>query len=263
MHPLVNIAVAAARAGGRVITNAYDGMDKVKAQIKGTNDFVSNIDKRAETAIINIIHEAYPDHKIMAEESGAQFTETDSELEWIIDPLDGTTNFLYDIPHFAVSIAVAEKGRVQHGVIYDPIRDELFTASRGAGAALNGKRIRVNNPKDLSECLLGTGFPFRTPDATDAYIGMFQDFMGQCIDLRRAGAASLDLAYVAAGRLDGFFEFGLSPWDMAAGSLMIQEAGGIVDDMQGTQQYMQSGNIMAAPSRIFKSMVKVIQPHLK
>lgn len=263
MHPLVNIAVAAARAGGRVITHAIDGIEKVKATKKGTNDFVSNIDKRAENAIINIIHEAYPEHKIMAEESGSQFTEGAGELEWIIDPLDGTTNFLYDIPHFAVSIAVAEKGRVQHGVIYDPIRDELFTASRGAGASLNGKRIRVNNPKDLSECLLGTGFPFRTPTATDAYMGMFQDFMSQCIDLRRAGAASLDLAYVAAGRLDGFFEFGLSPWDMAAGSLMIQEAGGIVDDMQGKQQYLQSGNIIAAPPKVFKSMVQVIKPHLK
>ena len=261
MHPLVNIATSAARTAGRIILQAMDNMDKVKTSSKGPNDFVTNVDKEAEQAIINTIHAAYPDHSILAEESGEQLGK--DEITWIIDPLDGTTNFLYELPHFAISIAVVEKGRVQHGVIYDPIRDELFTASRGRGASVNGKRMRVVDQKVLEKCLLGTGFPFRDTDNIDTYMGTFKDFMTQCRDIRRAGSAALDLAYVAAGRLDGFWEFGLSKWDIAAGSLMIQEAGGIIDDMKGKQQFLETGNVIAAPPKVFKAMAQTIRPHIK
>ncbi len=261
MHPLVNIAVSAARNASRVILHSMDNMDKVKASSKGHNDFVTSVDKKAEQFIIDTIHAAYPEHSILAEESGEQQGKDD--ITWIIDPLDGTTNFLYGFPHFAISIAVAEKGRIQHGVIYDPVRDELFTASRGRGASLNDKRLRVVDQKVLENCLLGTGFPFRSPEMIDPYMDIFKDFMIQCRDIRRAGSAALDLAYLAAGRIDGFWEFGLNKWDIAAGSLLIQEAGGIVDDMTGRQQFLETGNIIAAPPKVFKAMVKTIQPHLK
>jgi len=264
MHPLVNIAVSAARQASRVILHAMDNMDKVKTSSKGHNDFVTDVDKKSEQIIIDTIKAAYPDHSILAEESGAIPGKLDgNEITWIIDPLDGTTNFLYEFPHFAISIAVAEKGRIQHGVIYDPVRDELFTASRGRGASLNGKRLRVVDQKVLENCLLGTGFPYRSTDNIDTYMDIFKDFMGQCRDIRRAGSAALDLAYVAAGRLDGFWEFGLSKWDMAAGILMIQEAGGIVDDVNGRQKYLENGNIIAAAPKVFKAMAKTIQPHIK
>jgi len=261
MHPLVNIAVSAARQASRVILHAMDNMDKVKTISKGHNDFVTSVDKKAEQVIIDTIHAAYPDHSILAEESGEQLGK--DEITWIIDPLDGTTNFLYEFPHFAISIAVAEKGRIQHGVIYDPVRDELFTASRGRGASLNDKRLRVVDQKVLENCLLGTGFPFRAPEMIDTYMDIFKDFMTECRDIRRAGSAALDLAYLAAGRIDGFWEFGLSKWDIAAGTLMIQEAGGIVDDMEGKQQFLENGNIIAAPPKIFQAMAKKIHPHLK
>ncbi len=261
MHPLVNIAVSAARQASRIILHSMDHMDKVKTTSKGHNDFVTDVDKKAEQVIIDTIHAAYPDHSILAEESGEQLGK--DEITWIIDPLDGTTNFLYEFPHFAISIAVAEKGRIQHGVIYDPVRDELFTASRGRGASLNDKRLRVVDQKVLENCLLGTGFPFRSPDMIDPYMNIFKDFMIQCRDIRRAGSAALDLAYLAAGRIDGFWEFGLSKWDLAAGTLMIQEAGGIVDDMEGKQQFLENGNIIAAPPKIFKAMAQTIHPHLK
>ena len=260
MHPLVNIAVSAARQASKVILQAVDNMDKVKATSKGPNDFVTNVDQKAEQIIIDTIKAAYPDHSILAEESGAQLGK--DETTWIIDPLDGTTNFLYEFPHFAISIAVAEKGRIQHGVIYDPIRDELFTASRGRGASLNGRRMRVTDRKVLANCLLGTGFPFRDADMIDTYVDTFKDFMTQCRDIRRAGSAALDLAYVAAGRIDGFWEFGLSKWDIAAGSLMIQEAGGIIDDMNGKQEYLENGNVIAAPPKVFKAMAQTIRKHL-
>ena len=260
MHPLVNIAVSAARLASRPILHAMDNMDKVKTSSKGHNDFVTSVDEKSEQIIIETIKAAYPEHSILAEESGEH---PGNDVTWIIDPLDGTTNFLYEFPHFAISIAVAEKGRIQHGVIYDPVRDELFTASRGRGASLNGRRLRVVDQKVLENCLLGTGFPFRSPEMIDPYMGIFKDFMIQCRDIRRAGSAALDLAYVAAGRLDGFWEFGLSKWDIAAGSLMIQEAGGIIDDMNGQQKYLDNGNVIAAPPNVFKAMAKTIQPHIK
>ncbi|MCP4412897.1 MAG: inositol monophosphatase [Gammaproteobacteria bacterium] len=261
MHPLVNIAVSAVRQASRIILHSMDHMDKVKTTSKGHNDFVTDVDRKAEQVIIDTIHAAYPDHSILAEESGEQLGK--DEITWIIDPLDGTTNFLYEFPHFAISIAIAEKGRIQHGVIYDPVRDELFTASRGRGASLNDKRLRVVDQKVLENCLLGTGFPFRSPEMIDPYMNIFKDFMIQCRDIRRAGSAALDLAYLAAGRIDGFWEFGLSKWDIAAGTLLIQEAGGIVDDMEGKQQFLENGNIIAAPPKIFKAMAQTIHPHLK
>ena len=260
MHPLANIAVTAARQAGRVILHAMDNMDKVKTSSKGHNDFVTSVDKKAEQVIIDTIHAAYPDHSILAEESGSQVGK--DEITWIIDPLDGTTNFLYELPHFAISIAVAEKGRIQHAVIFDPVRNELFTASRGRGASLNGRRLRVGEAKLLENCLLGTGFPFRNHELLDPYMGMLKDFLTQCRDVRRAGSAALDLAYVAAGRLDGFWEFGLSKWDIAAGSLMIQEAGGIIDDMDGRGEYLDNGNVIAGPPKIFKAMAQTIHRHL-
>lgn len=259
MHPLVNIAVSAARQASRIILHAMDHMDKVKTTSKGDNDFVTSVDKKSEQVIIDTIKAAYPEHSILAEESGEI---PGNEITWIIDPLDGTTNFLYELPHFAISIAIAEKGRIQHGVIYDPVRDELFTASRGRGASLNGRRLRVVDQKVLENCLLGTGFPFRSPELIDTYMEIFKDFMIQSRDIRRAGSAALDLAYVAAGRLDGFWEFGLSKWDVAAGSLMIQEAGGIIDDMNGRQKFLENGNIIAAPPKVFKAMAQTIQRHL-
>ncbi len=260
MHPLVNIAISAARQASKVILHAMDNMDKVKTSTKGHNDFVTDIDKKSEQIIIDVIKAAYPTHSILAEESGEILGD---ETTWIIDPLDGTTNFLYEFPHFAISIAIAEKGRITHGVIYDPVRDEMFTASRGRGASVNGRRMRVVDQKVLENCLIGTGFPFRDTDNLDVYMGTFKSIMGQCRDIRRAGSAALDLAYVAAGRLDGFWEFGLSKWDIAAGSLMIQEAGGIIDDMQGKQKYLENGNVIAAPPKVFKAMVKSITPFLK
>ncbi len=261
MHPLVNIAVSAVRNASRIILHSMDNMDKVKTSSKGHNDFVTSVDKKAEQVIIDTIHAAYPEHRIFAEESGEQSGKDD--ITWIIDPLDGTTNFLYEFPHFAISIAVADKGRIQHGVIYDPVRDELFTASRGRGAVLNDKRLRVIDRKLLENCLLGTGFPFRSPELLDSYMGTFKDFMSQCRDIRRTGSAALDLAYLAAGRIDGFWEFGLSKWNIAAGSLLIQEAGGIIDDMSGRQQFLKNGNVIAAPPKIFKAMAQTIHPHLK
>jgi len=258
MHPLVNIATKAALKAGRMIFQETDHLDKVKVAEKGPNDFVTNIDKRSENMIIEIIQEAYPDHSILAEEAGAI---AGDETTWIIDPLDGTNNFLYGQPHFCVSIAVMENNRIQHGVVYDPVRDELFTASRGRGASLNNSRIRVKPTKTVEGSMLGTGFPFRESDDLDTYMDVFKDFMGRCRDIRRPGSAALDLCYVAAGRYDGFWEFGLSIWDMAAGALIVEEAGGIVDDTKGRQKYLESGDIIAAPPKLFKEMVQTIRKY--
>jgi len=227
---------------------------------KAPNDFVSDVDLACEAVIIHSIQEYYPDHCIVAEEGGTTGN-PDSEYRWIIDPLDGTSNYLHGIPHFAVSIALEIRGRLVHGVVYDPIREELFSASRGEGALLNDRRIRCSKRTSLSNALIGTGFPFRKRRLMSAYQAMFNTFFDQCEDLRRAGTASLDLAYVAAGRLDGFFEIGLKPWDMAAGALIIREAGGVVVDFAGENDYMETANIIAAPFKVVPSMLKVIQPH--
>lgn len=259
MHPLINIGVSAARKAGQMIYRATDNMESVKVSEKGHNDFVSNIDKRSETLIIETIREAYPEHAILAEESGEH---DGSGVTWIIDPLDGTKNFIYGIPQFAVSIAVMENNRIQHGIVYDPVKNELFTASRGSGASLNGNRIRVNQTKSLRDSLIGTGFPYRDNDNIDQYMDIFRDIMRQCRDIRRPGSAALDLCYVASGRYDGFYEFNLSIWDLAAGALMVEEAGGIVDDVTGKQKYLETGNIIAAPPKLFPELAKTIRPHL-
>ncbi|QDX79848.1 inositol monophosphatase [Denitratisoma sp. DHT3] len=259
MHPILNIAVKAARRAGQIINRASLDLDQIKVGVKQQNDFVTEVDRAAEAAIIDIIREAYPEHGILAEESGAT---GDSEYQWIIDPLDGTTNFIHGFPQYAVSIALAQRGMVIHGVVFDPSRNELFTASKGAGAYLNEKRIRVSRRAKLEEALLGTGFPYRAFEHVDAYLAIMKDMMRKTAGLRRPGSASLDLAYVACGRLDGFWEFGLAPWDMAAGALMITEAGGLVGDLSGEAAHMDTGNVIAGNPKIFAQLLQAIAPHL-
>lgn len=259
MHPSLNIAVKAARRAGQIISRASLDVDRIKVTSKRTNDFVTEVDKAAEAAIIAILRDAYPEHAILAEESGAS---GDSEYQWIIDPLDGTTNFIHGFPQFAVSIALAHKGIMTQAVVFDPMRNELFTASRGRGAFLNDRRLRVSNRTKLQDALLGTGFPYRVFDHVDPYLAMFRDLIHQSAGIRRPGAASLDLAYVAAGRLDGFWEFGLAPWDIAAGTLIITEAGGLVGDLTGEPHYMKSGNIVGGNPKIFAQMLQALAPHL-
>ncbi|MEO7726154.1 MAG: inositol monophosphatase family protein [Burkholderiales bacterium] len=258
-HPMLNIAVKAARRAGTVINRASQNLDILTVSEKAANDYVSEVDRAAEDAIIRVLHEAYPAHAILAEESGASGK---SEFQWIIDPLDGTTNFLHGFPQYAVSIALSHKDVLTQAVIYDPVRNDLFTATRGRGAYLNDKRLRISKLAKLQKSLLGTGFPFREFSNIDAYLAMFRDLSQKTAGLRRAGAATLDLAYVAAGRLDGFWEFGLSPWDMAAGSLMITEAGGLVGDLEGNGGYLESGNIVAGNPKIFSQLIQALAPHL-
>jgi len=259
MHPMLNIAIKAARRAGTIINRAARDLGMVTVGAKGHGDFVTEVDRAAEAAIIDTLREAYPTHAFLGEESGAQ---GDSEFQWIIDPLDGTTNFIHGFPQYAVSIALAQGGVVQHGLVYDPNHNELYTASRGAGAFLNDKRIRVSNRVKLAETLIGTGFPYREFAHVDLYLALQKELMQKTAGLRRPGAASLDLAYVAAGRLDGFFEFGLAPWDMAAGNLLITEAGGLVSDFYGEPDQMQSGNVLAGNPKIFAQLLQVIAPHL-
>ena len=259
MQPMLNIAIRAARAAGDYISRQVNNIPNLEIESKSTNDFVTQVDRQAEARIIETLLKAYPDHSIMAEESGDQ---GNSEYQWIIDPLDGTTNFLHGFPHFAVSIALAHKGKLQQAVIYDPMKQELFTASKGDGATLNNRRIRVTKMTSTEGALLGTGFPFRQKQHFPAFQSMFADFFSTASDIRRAGSAALDLAYVAAGRLDGFWEIGLAPWDMAAGALIIREAGGLVGDFHGDGNFLQTGNVVAANPKLFADMIRKIQPHL-
>lgn len=259
MHPMLNLAVKAARRAGNIITRASENIDIIKVTRKAHSDYVSEVDRSAEQAIIQVLRDVYPDHSILAEESGGQGT---SDYQWIIDPLDGTTNFLHGLPQYAVSIALSHKGIVTHAVVYDPSRNELFTASRGRGAYLNDRRIRVSKRDKLAECLIGTGFPFRELANMDAYLAMFRDIMPRTAGIRRPGSAALDLAYTAAGRYDGFWELGLSPWDVAAGCLLVTEAGGLVGDLQGEDRYMQSGHVVAGNPKVFGQLLQVIAPHL-
>ncbi|MBM3391420.1 MAG: inositol monophosphatase [Betaproteobacteria bacterium] len=259
MHPTLNIAVKAARRAGGIINRAARDVELLKVSAKRDKDFVTEVDKAAEAAIIGVLQEAYPDHAILAEESGAS---GDSETVWIIDPLDGTTNFIHGFPQYAISIAQQHKGVLQHAVVYDPTKNELFTASRGAGAFLNERRIRVSKRAKLDEVLLGTGFPFRYFEHVDAYLGIFRDMMHKTAGVRRPGAAALDLAWVAAGRIDGFWELGLSPWDMAAGALIITEAGGLVGDLTGEPNYLDTGNIVGGNPKVFAQLLQIIAPHL-
>lgn len=265
MHPMVNIALAAARKAGEIIARAADRIDLIEVSRKADNDFVTETDRAAEREIMFQLRKAYPDHQILAEESGASGDPARSGgFQWIIDPLDGTTNFVRGIPHFAVSIACVRDGRLEHAVIVDPIRREEFTATRGAGAQLNGRRMRVSARAGLKESVLGTGIPFREPaiGLLPAYLHTLEQFAMRSAGIRRAGAATLDLAYVAAGRLDGFWEIGLKPWDMAAGALLVQEAGGLVADFDGGNGWMDSGRIVAANPKCLKAMLQVIRPAL-
>ncbi|ENO85383.1 MAG TPA: inositol monophosphatase family protein [Thauera aminoaromatica] len=257
MHPTLNIAVKAARRAASVINRASTQLDLLTVQSKSPNDFVTEVDRAAEQAIIEVLRDAFPGHGILAEESGESGPE--SEYTWIIDPLDGTTNFIHGMPQYAVSIAQAKNGVLEHAVVYDPNTNEMFTASRGAGAFLNDRRIRVSRRTRLNEALIGTGFPFRQFDHVDAYLAMFKELTQKTAGIRRPGAASLDLAYVASGRFDGFWEMGLSPWDMAAGVLLIQEAGGLVSDLSGEANYLTTGNLVAGTPKIFGQLLPIIQ----
>ena len=257
MHPTLNIAVKAARRAASVINRASTQLDLLTVQSKSPNDFVTEVDRAAEQAIIEVLRDAFPGHGILAEESGESGPE--SEYIWIIDPLDGTTNFIHGMPQYAVSIAQTKNGVLEHAVVYDPNTNEMFTASRGAGAFLNDRRIRVSRRTRLNEALIGTGFPFRQFDHVDAYLAMFKELTQKTAGIRRPGAASLDLAYVASGRFDGFWEMGLSPWDMAAGVLLIQEAGGLVSDLSGEANYLTTGNLVAGTPKIFGQLLPIIQ----
>jgi len=259
MHPMLNTAIRAARSAGELILRSSDNIGQLRIDQKGKNDYASEVDRAAEREIITLIKTAYPDHAILAEESGAH---EGNDYVWVIDPLDGTTNFLHGFPQYAVSIALKFKGRLEVGVVYDPLRDELFSAARGGGAMLNNRRLRVTQQTSLKGALLGTGFPFKTDLHLDAYMGMFRALTTQCAGLRRAGAAALDLAYVAAGRLDGFWEIGIMEWDMAAGILLIKEAGGVVTDFSFNDKYMQSGNVIAASPKMHQLIYQQIEPHV-
>ncbi|HQU15040.1 MAG: inositol monophosphatase [Chromatiales bacterium 21-64-14] len=259
MNPALNIAIRAARSAGNVIVRHIDRIDSLSITAKARNDFVTEVDRMAEQEIIRILRKAYPGHGILAEETGMQ--EGRDTHVWVIDPLDGTTNFLHGFPQYAVSIALKDHGRPEQAVVYDPLRQELFVAGRGEGARLNDRRIRVTRRAGLNGALLGTGFPFKYPEHLDAYLAMFRTVLGQASDVRRAGAASLDLAYVAAGRLDGFWEIGLKEWDMAAGTLLIQEAGGLVGDFSAGPDYLTTGNVIAAPPKVFRTLVSALAPH--
>lgn len=254
---MLNIAVAAARAAGSLIVRYLDRIDTLNVSTKHMNEFVTEVDREAEAIIIADIRKAYPDHAVLAEESGAA---GESTYRWIIDPLDGTTNYVHGFPQFCVSIALEHRGRLEQGVVFDPLRQELFTASRGAGARLDDRRIRVSRRSGLEGALLGTGFPFRGAYDLDTYLQTVRALVPRSAGIRRAGAAALDLAYVAAGRLDGFWEFGLEPWDMAAGVLLIREAGGLVTDADGDEHYMESGNIVTGTPKVLRELIKVIKP---
>ncbi len=259
MHPLLNIGIRAARRAGEVIVRSLNRLESLTITSKGRNDFVSEVDRTAEQEIIGIIRHHYPDHAVLAEESGRS---GESDTVWIIDPLDGTTNFLHGFPTFAVSIACQQKGRLEHAVVYDPMSQELFTASRGAGAHLENYRMRVSKQRSLEGALIGTGFPFRANTRyIDAYLQMLKAAMLSTAGVRRPGAAALDLAYVAAGRIDGFWELGLSPWDTAAGTLLIQEAGGLIGTLTGAE-YCLGADVVAGTPKVYAALLELFAPHV-
>ena len=261
MHALLNVAVMAARRAGAVLGRHFNKRDKLTVEKKGRNDFVSSADLAAERAVIDVIHKHYPDHAIQAEESGVQ---GDSDHVWIIDPLDGTTNYLHGFPVFAVSIGVQVKGRLEHGVVYDPMREELFTASRGEGAKLDDRKIRVSGNRDLERALVGTGFPYRQADSElEPYLSMMGKIIRHTSGVRRPGAAALDLCYVACGRFDAFWETGLQAWDLAAGTLIIREAGGIVSGLDGSENHLETGHVLAGTPRIYSGLAKLCAKEIR
>jgi myo-inositol-1(or 4)-monophosphatase len=261
MNPLQNVAVMAARRGGTILIRHLNKLEKLKVERKGHNDFVSDADRAAEDAVIEVIQRHYPDHAILAEESGVQGK---SDTVWIIDPLDGTTNFLHGFPQFCVSVGVQVNGRMEAAAVYDPMRQEIFAASRGEGATLDDRKIRVSGRKELEFALIGTGFPFRQADMEmGPYLGMLGKVVRNTAGVRRPGAAALDLCYVACGRLDGFWETGLQTWDLAAGALIIREAGGIVSGLDGSEGYLDSGHILCGTPKVYAGLAKLCSGDIK
>lgn len=263
LHPMLNVAIKAARAAGALINRAAIDVESVRISQKQINDFVTEVDQASEAAIIEILLTAYPGHGILAEESGSTHGAKDSEFVWIIDPLDGTTNFIHGFPVYAVSIALAVRGKVEQAVVYDPSRNDLFTATKGRGAYVNDRRLRVSKRTRLTECLISTGFPFRPGDNFQNYMAMMGDLMPRVAGLRRPGAAALDLAYVAAGYTDGFFEAGLSPWDVAAGSLLVTEAGGLVGNFTGEADFLDQKECLAGSPKIYGQLVPLFSRYSK
>lgn len=263
LHPMINVAIKAARAAGAIINRAALDVESVRVSQKQVNDFVTEVDQAAEQAIIDILLVAYPGHAIWAEESGRTQGAQDSDYVWIIDPLDGTTNFIHGLPIYCVSIALAVKGRVEQAVVYDPTRNDLFTATRGRGAFMNDRRLRVSKRVRLQECLISTGFPFRPGDDFKTYLSMMSEVMQRSAGLRRPGAAALDLAYVAAGFTDAFFETGLQPWDVAAGSLLVTEAGGLVGNLTGEADFLEQKECLAGSPRIYGLLVALLGKYSK
>jgi len=263
LHPMLNVAIKAARAAGAIINRAALDVEAVRVSQKQVNDFVTEIDQASERIIIETLLTAYPDHGILAEESGSQHGNPNADHIWIIDPLDGTTNFIHGFPVYCVSIALQVRGKLEQAVIYDPTRNDLFTATKGRGAFLNERRIRVSKRVRLNECLISTGFPFRPEDDFNKYLRLMGDVMQRTAGLRRPGAAALDLAYVAAGFSDGFFELGLQPWDMAAGALLVTEAGGLVGNFTGDANYLEHKECMAASPRIYAQLVPLLHKYSK
>ncbi|MBX3624615.1 MAG: inositol monophosphatase [Rhizobacter sp.] len=260
LHPMLNVAIKAARTAGTIINRASLDLDILKVTTKSANDFVTEVDHRCEEAIIETLLAAYPGHGILAEESGRTHGAKSSEYVWIIDPLDGTTNFIHGLPFYAVSIALAFRDQIQQAVVYDPTRNDLFYASKGRGAFLNDKRLRVSKRTRLSDSLVGTGFPFRKGDNFQRYLKMFAEVMTSCAGVRRPGAAALDLCYVAAGHYDAFFETGLNPWDIAAASLIITEAGGLIGNFTGEADFMYQREVVAGNPKIYAQMVNILAP---
>jgi myo-inositol-1(or 4)-monophosphatase len=263
IHPMLNVAIKAARAAGVIINRAALDVESVRVSQKMANDFVTEVDQASENIIIDTLLTAYPDHGILAEESGQTRGNPQSENIWIIDPLDGTTNFIHGFPFYCISIALQSKGRIEQAVVYDPTRNDLFTSTRGRGAFMNDRRLRVSKRIRLQECLISTGFPFRPDDDFTAYLKLMSEVMKRTAGLRRPGAAALDLAYVAAGFSDGFFETGLHPWDMAAGSLLITEAGGLVGNFTGDADYLHQRECMAANPKIYAQLVTLLNKYSK
>ena len=258
MHPMLNIAIRAARAGGRVLTQSMNRIETIRVESKGKNDFVSEVDRATEAEIVNTLQRSYPDHRFICEENG-EIGPSDAEFEWYIDPLDGTRNFLHGYPAYCVSIAVAKEKRLDQAVIYNPVSQELFTGSRGAGATLDGKRIRVANLNGLEHAMLSSGYANDGKSDFEAYLKTLATFTSQASGIRRQGSAALDLAYVAAGRLDGYWQFGLKKWDIAAGALILREAGGLVGDMTGDEHWFESGNVVAASPKVFNAMIRTFR----
>ena len=261
LHPMLNTAIKAARTAGAIINRASLDLERVQVNSKAPNDFVTEVDHAAEAAIIETLLTAYPGHGILAEESGTARGARDSEFVWIIDPLDGTMNFIHGLPTYAVSIGLAFRGQVQQAVVYDPARNDLFFASKGRGAFLNDKRLRVSKRTRIADALIGTGFPFRKGDSLAHYLTILEKVMKSCAGVRRPGAAALDLCYVAAGWYDAFFETGLSPWDVAAGSLLVTEAGGLVGNFTGEAEFLHQREVVAGSPKIYGQLVQMLAPH--